>query len=51
MSNSDSHKEYGLNKVAPSDRSYGFVDTVWTWFGSGVNTGSWFSVVWLRRWV
>lgn len=42
MSNSDSHKEYGLNKVAPSDRSYGFVDTVWTWFGSGVNTGSWF---------
>ncbi|MCM2330303.1 NCS1 nucleoside transporter family [Geopseudomonas sagittaria] len=42
MSNSDAHKEYGLSKIAPHERSYGFVDTVWLWFGSGVNTGSWF---------
>lgn len=42
MSNSDAHKEYGLHKITPSERSYGFADTVWTWFGSGVNTGSWF---------
>ncbi|EIK52274.1 cytosine/purines uracil thiamine allantoin permease [Stutzerimonas stutzeri TS44] len=42
MSNSDAHKEYGLAQIKPEERSYGFVDTVWTWFGSGINTGSWF---------
>ena len=42
MSNSDAHKEYGLTRIKPEERSYGFVDTVWTWFGSGINTGSWF---------
>lgn len=42
MSNSDAHKEYGLSQIKPEERSYGFADTVWTWFGSGINTGSWF---------
>lgn len=42
MSNSNAHDEYGLTQVSPGERSYGFLDTTWTWFGSGINTGSWF---------
>lgn len=42
MSTSDEHNEYGLSQIRPEQRSYGFVDTVFTWFGSGINTGSWF---------
>ena len=34
--------EYGTAKIPQSDRSYGFFDLTVTWFGSGVNTGSWF---------
>ena len=34
--------KYGIDKVQPKDRSFGFADTVWTWFGSGINTGSWY---------
>lgn len=35
-------KEYGSEKVPFSARNYGFWDTVFLWFGGGVNTGSWF---------
>ncbi|MCK9986321.1 MAG: nucleobase:cation symporter-1, NCS1 family [Azoarcus sp.] len=33
--------EYGTARIPHDKREYGFVDTVFTWFGSGVNTGSW----------
>lgn len=33
--------EYGSEKVPPSARNYGFLDTFFLWFGGGVNTGSW----------
>jgi len=36
------HDEYGLDRIPPEGRTFGFADTVWTWFGSGVNTGSWY---------
>lgn len=42
MSEEGIQAEYGIDKVYPEDRSFGFWDTVWTWFGSGVNTGSWY---------
>jgi purine-cytosine permease-like protein len=34
--------EYGTHQIPRSERSYGFLDLTVTWFGSGVNTGSWF---------
>ena len=34
--------EYGNARIPKEDRSYGFLDLTVTWFGSGVNTGSWF---------
>lgn len=33
--------EYGMARIPHGQREYGFADTVFTWFGSGVNTGSW----------
>lgn len=33
--------EYGTARIPHDKREYGFIDTVFTWFGSGVNTGSW----------
>lgn len=42
MSENKKYSEYGLSKITSDKRTYGFVDTVWTWFGSGINTGSWF---------
>ena len=41
MSGSGQHSEYGFEKIPHDARTYGFMDTVWTWFGSGINTGSW----------
>ena len=34
--------EYGTERIPREGRTYGFGDLVVTWFGSGVNTGSWF---------
>jgi nucleobase:cation symporter-1, NCS1 family len=34
--------EYGTARIPKDERSYGFFDMTVTWFGSGVNTGSWF---------
>lgn len=34
--------EYGTDRIPHDKREYGFIDEVTTWFGSGVNTGSWF---------
>jgi NCS1 nucleoside transporter family len=34
--------EYGTARIPKDERSYGFWDLTVTWFGSGVNTGSWF---------
>lgn len=34
--------EYGVGRIPHDKREYGFFDQVVTWFGSGVNTGSWF---------
>ncbi|MDO5102526.1 MAG: cytosine permease [Lautropia sp.] len=34
--------EYGVQRIPHDKREYGFFDQVVTWFGSGVNTGSWF---------
>ena len=34
--------EYGTAKIPHGERTYGFWDLTVTWFGSGVNTGSWF---------
>jgi NCS1 nucleoside transporter family len=34
--------EYGTHRIPKDERSYGFWDLTVTWFGSGVNTGSWF---------
>jgi purine-cytosine permease-like protein len=34
--------EYGTSRIPKDERSYGFLDLTVTWFGSGVNTGSWF---------
>jgi purine-cytosine permease-like protein len=34
--------EYGTARIPKDERSYGFLDLTVTWFGSGVNTGSWF---------
>ena len=34
--------EYGTHRIPKEERSYGFWDLTVTWFGSGVNTGSWF---------
>ncbi|MDO4904380.1 MAG: cytosine permease [Lautropia sp.] len=34
--------EYGVERIPHDKRDYGFFDQVVTWFGSGVNTGSWF---------
>lgn len=34
--------EYGTHRIPHSERPYGFWDLTVTWFGSGVNTGSWF---------
>ncbi|HLQ85193.1 MAG TPA: cytosine permease, partial [Salinisphaeraceae bacterium] len=34
--------EYGTARIPHDKREYGFFDQVTTWFGSGVNTGSWF---------
>ncbi len=34
--------EYGTERIPQEGRTYGFGDLVVTWFGSGVNTGSWF---------
>lgn len=34
--------EYGTTKIPAKGRTYGFFDLTVTWFGSGVNTGSWF---------
>jgi len=42
MSDNKKYSEYGLERISNDKRTYGFVDTVWTWFGSGINTGSWF---------
>lgn len=42
--------EYGTDYVPFDKREYSFVDQIATWFGSGVNTGSWFSAVWRPRW-
>lgn len=42
MSDEAIKTEYGIDKVDPEGRSFGFWDTTLTWFGSGVNTGSWY---------
>lgn len=42
MAHDASSSEYGIDQVRPEARSFGFADTVWTWFGSGINTGSWY---------
>jgi len=34
--------EYGTARIPHDKREYGFFDQVVTWFGSGVNTGSWY---------
>lgn len=34
--------EYGTARIPKDKRSYGFWDLTVLWFGSGVNTGSWF---------
>lgn len=34
--------EYGTQQIPRDKREYGFLDTLFTWFGSGVNTGSWY---------
>ena len=34
--------EYGVSRIPHDRREYGFFDQLVTWFGSGVNTGSWF---------
>lgn len=34
--------EYGIEQVPDASRTYGFLDTFFTWFGAGINTGSWY---------
>jgi NCS1 nucleoside transporter family len=34
--------EFGIEQVTPEARTYGFADTFFTWFVSGINTGSWY---------
>jgi len=35
-------KEYGVEKIAQKDKTFGLLDYIWMGFGWGINTGSWY---------